>query len=68
MQLRAFHATWLANCERGLSAVDFRQRLTASFLFELSFGRVTFQDGFPLTAYCGGGNIRNGGGLLHATT
>ncbi|MBL8290600.1 MAG: carboxypeptidase regulatory-like domain-containing protein [Bryobacterales bacterium] len=71
--------------ERGLSAFDFRQRLTASFLYELPFGRgrkvgisnpvanfllggwqfggiVTFQDGFPATAFCGPGNIQNGGG------
>ncbi len=71
--------------ERGLSAFDFRQRLTTSFLFELPFGRdrkfrinnafanailggwqlggiLTFQDGFPLTTTCGGGNIQNGGG------
>lgn len=71
--------------ERGLSAFDFRQRFTASFLYELPFGRgrkvgisnpvanfllggwqfggiLTFQDGFPATAYCGPGNIQNGGG------
>jgi hypothetical protein len=71
--------------ERGLSAFDFRQRMTASFLWELPFGRgkaigidnpvanlvlggwqlggiVTLQDGFPLTAFCGPGNIQNGGG------
>jgi hypothetical protein len=71
--------------ERGLSAFDFRQRLTTSFLYELPFGRgkhfdisnpvanfvfggwqlggiLTFQGGFPMTAYCGPGNIQNGGG------
>jgi hypothetical protein len=71
--------------ERGLSAFDFRQRLTASFLYELPFGKgrrfgitnqaanvlfggwqlggiVTFQDGFPATAFCGPGNVQNGGG------
>jgi hypothetical protein len=72
--------------ERGLSAFDFRQRFTASFLYELPFGRgkawlsdapgivegilggwqfggiLTLQTGFPLTPYCGGGNIQNGGG------
>ncbi|MBI3679397.1 MAG: TonB-dependent receptor [Acidobacteria bacterium] len=72
--------------ERGLSAFDFRQRLTASFLYELPLGKgksvdfggnsfanfllggwqlggiLTFQDGFPLTSYCGPGNIQNGGG------
>lgn len=71
--------------ERGLSAFDFRQRLTASFLYELPFGKgrkialangfvdavlggwqvggiTTFQDGFPATAFCGPGNIQNGGG------
>jgi hypothetical protein len=72
--------------ERGLSAFDFRQRLTTSFLYELPLGAnkaikfggnraadlllggwqlggiITFQDGFPLTAYCGPGNIQNGGG------
>ncbi len=71
--------------ERGLSAFDFRQRLTTSFLYELPFGRgrkmdisngfanaifggwqvggiVTLQDGFPNTAYCGPGNVQNGGG------
>ena len=25
-------------------------------------GIITLQDGFPLTAYCGSGNIQNGGG------
>ena len=70
--------------ERGLSAFDFRQRLTTSFLWELPFGQgkrwsmnpvgnfllggwqlggiITLQDGFPLTAYCGPGNVQNGGG------
>jgi hypothetical protein len=71
--------------ERGLSAFDFRQRFTASFLYELPFGRgrkygianpvanaifggwqlggiLTFQDGFPLTVFCGPGNVQNGGG------
>ncbi len=71
--------------ERGLSGFDFRQRFTASFLYELPFGRgrkmdisnsfvnalfggwqlggiFTFQDGFPATAFCGPGNIQNGGG------
>ena len=71
--------------ERGLSAFDFRQRFTASFLYELPFGRgrkfgiansfvdtlfggwqiggiTTFQDGFPATAFCGPGNVQNGGG------
>jgi hypothetical protein len=71
--------------ERGLSAFDFRQRLTASFLYELPFGKgrrmgisnpvlktllggwqlggiFTFQDGFPATAFCGPGNVQNGGG------
>jgi hypothetical protein len=71
--------------ERGLSAFDFRQRFTASFLYELPFGRgrkvaienraanfifggwqiggiLTFQDGFPATAFCGPGNVQNGGG------
>ena len=71
--------------ERGLSAFDFRQRFTASFLYELPIGRskqiditnrfsnflfggwqiggiLTFQSGFPMTAYCGSGNIQNGGG------
>lgn len=71
--------------ERGLSAFDFRQRFTASWLYELPIGKgkrylggasgpanhilggwqlggiLTFQDGFPLTAYCGPGNIQNGG-------
>ena len=70
--------------ERGLSAFDFRQRLTTSWLYELPIGRgkralggggvasyilgdwqiggiLTLQDGFPLTAYCGSGNIQNGG-------
>jgi hypothetical protein len=71
--------------ERGLSAFDFRHRLTNSFLYELPFGRgkamgsnwngalnailggwqiggiVTLQGGFPLTAYCGGGVVQNGG-------
>ncbi|HYZ84213.1 MAG TPA: TonB-dependent receptor [Bryobacteraceae bacterium] len=73
------------NAERGLSAFDFRHRLTTSFLYELPFGRgkaigidngilnalfggwqlggiFTFQTGFPLTAFCGPGNIQNGGG------
>ncbi|MDX2267896.1 MAG: carboxypeptidase-like regulatory domain-containing protein [Bryobacter sp.] len=71
--------------ERGLSAFDFRQRFTASFLYELPFGKgrrfgitnsaanfifggwqlggiFTFQDGFPATAFCGPGNVQNGGG------
>ncbi len=71
--------------ERGLSAFDFRQRFTASFLYELPFGKgrlvnmanpivntllggwqlggiLTFQDGFPATAFCGPGNVQNGGG------
>ncbi|MBM3761848.1 MAG: carboxypeptidase regulatory-like domain-containing protein [Acidobacteria bacterium] len=71
--------------ERGLSAFDFRQRFTASFLYELPIGKgkklgitnpvvntllggwqlggiLTFQDGFPLTAFCGPGNVQNGGG------
>ena len=71
--------------ERGLSAFDFRQRLTSSFLYEVPFGKgrkfgidngfanalfggwqlggiFTFQDGFPATAFCGPGNIQNGGG------
>ncbi|MFN9432545.1 MAG: TonB-dependent receptor domain-containing protein [Acidobacteriota bacterium] len=73
------------NAERGLSAFDFRQRFTASFLYELPIGRgkkiglnnsiantliggwqlggiFTFQDGFPATAFCGPGNVQNGGG------
>lgn len=71
--------------ERGLSAFDFRQRFTASFLYEIPIGRgkkiglpnafvdtllggwqlggiFTFQDGFPATAFCGPGNVQNGGG------
>jgi hypothetical protein len=71
--------------DRGLSAFDFRHRLTTSFLLELPFGKgrriplthaaanailggwqlggiLTFQSGFPLTAYCGPGNIQNGAG------
>ncbi len=71
--------------ERGLSAFDFRQRLTTSFLYEIPLGKgrrvaienpvlnllaggwqiggiLTLQDGFPNTAYCGPGNIQNGGG------
>ena len=71
--------------ERGLSAFDFRQRLTTSWLYELPFGKgqrfmntggianailggwqvggiFTLQDGFPITALCGGGVIQNGGG------
>jgi hypothetical protein len=71
--------------ERGLSAFDFRQRFTASFLYEMPFGKgrkiglanafaetllggwqvggiFTFQDGFPATAFCGPGNVQNGGG------
>ena len=70
--------------ERGLSAFDFRQRLTTSWLYELPFGKgqrfmntggianvilggwqvggiLTLQDGFPITALCGGGLIQNGG-------
>lgn len=73
------------DAERGLSAFDFRQRFTASFLYELPIGRgkkvnlansiantliggwqlggiLTFQDGFPATAFCGPGNVQNGGG------
>ena len=71
--------------DRGLSAFDFRHRLTNSFLFELPFGKgrhfgitnpvanavlggwqvggiLTFQSGFPFTAFCGPGNIQNGAG------
>lgn len=71
--------------DRGLSAFDFRHRLTTSFLLELPFGRgrhfditnraanaifggwqlggiLTFQSGFPFSAYCGPGNIQNGAG------
>lgn len=71
--------------ERGRSAFDFRHRLTASFLYELPFGKgramaianpvadfvfggwqvggiFTVQTGFPQTAFCGPGNIQNGGG------
>ncbi|MBM3785269.1 MAG: carboxypeptidase regulatory-like domain-containing protein [Acidobacteria bacterium] len=70
--------------ERGLSAFDFRHRMTSSFLYELPFGAgrkhdlgkagnlilggwqtggiVTFQTGFPLTAFCAPGNWQNGGG------
>ncbi len=71
--------------ERGLSAFDFRQRWTTSWLYELPIGKgrrflsgasgaanvilgnwqlgsiLTLQDGFPLTANCGPGNIQNGG-------
>jgi hypothetical protein len=70
--------------ERGRSAFDFRHRFTASFLYELPFGKgramaidnpvanfvlggwqvggiFTVQTGFPLTAFCGPGNIQNGG-------
>jgi hypothetical protein len=73
------------NNERGLSAFDFRQRLTTSFLYEFPFGRgrrfgiengvlnavlggwqiggiITLQDGFPLTPFCGPGNVQGGGG------
>lgn len=71
--------------DRGLSAFDFRHRFTASFLYELPFGKgravgidnpvgnfllggwqlggiFTFQSGFPLTVFCGPGNIQNGAG------
>jgi len=71
--------------DRGLSAFDFRHRLTNSFLFELPFGKgrkygisnsaanavlggwqmggiLTFQSGFPFSAFCGPGNIQNGAG------
>ena len=74
--------------ERGLSAFDFRQRLTTSWLYELPFGKgqrfmntggvanailggwqvggiLTLQDGFPITALCGGGVIQNGGGVCY---
>jgi hypothetical protein len=68
--------------ERGLSAFDFRQRFTASFLYELPFGKgkamdlgaanfllggwqlggiLTFQSGFPLTMFCGPGNVQGAG-------
>ena len=71
--------------ERGLSAFDFRQRLTISALYDVPIGRgraidltssvanfliggwqfggiLTFQGGFPMTVFCGPGNIQNGGG------
>jgi hypothetical protein len=71
--------------DRGLSAFDFRHRLTTSFLYELPFGKgrrvdisnraadfilggwqlggiLTFQSGFPFSAFCGSGNIQNGAG------
>jgi len=71
--------------DRGLSAFDFRHRLTNSFLIELPFGKgrkygiansaanavlggwqvggiLTFQSGFPFSAFCGPGNIQNGAG------
>jgi hypothetical protein len=75
--------------ERGLSGFDFRRRFTASWLYELPFGRgrtflsgssrvvdaflggwqlggiLTLQDGFPVTVYCGGGLIQNGGGVCY---
>jgi len=75
--------------DRGLSAFDFRQRLTISSIYELPFGKgrhflsdasgaanallggwqisgiLTLQDGFPLTATCGPGNIQNGGGACY---
>jgi hypothetical protein len=71
--------------DRGLSAFDFRHRLTNSFLYEIPFGKgrkfgidnavanamfggwqiggiLTFQAGFPFSAFCGPGNIQNGAG------
>jgi carboxypeptidase family protein/TonB-dependent receptor-like protein len=64
--------------ERGLSAFDFRRRLTTSWLWDLPFGRtnkllggwqlggiLTLQDGFPFTVLCGPGNIQNGGGACY---
>jgi hypothetical protein len=71
--------------DRGLSAFDFRHRLTNSFLYEIPFGKgrainidnavanavlggwqiggiLTFQSGFPMTMFCGPGNIQNGAG------
>jgi hypothetical protein len=63
--------------ERGLSAFDFRRRLTTSWLWDLPFGKnrllggwqlggiLTLQDGFPFTVLCGPGNIQNGGGACY---
>jgi hypothetical protein len=74
--------------ERGLSAFDFRQRFTGSWLYDLPIGKgqrfmnvggianailggwqfggiLTLQDGFPLTALCGPGNIQGGGGVCY---
>src|SRR5207237_4996928 len=64
--------------ERGLSAFDFRRRLTTSWLWDLPLARtnkllggwqlggiLTLQDGFPFTVTCGPGNIQNGGGVCY---
>lgn len=63
--------------ERGLSAFDFRRRLTTSWLWDLPLGKnrlangwqlggiLTMQDGFPFTVLCGPGNIQNGGGACY---
>ena len=63
--------------ERGLSAFDFRRRLTTSWLWDLPLGAntllrgwqlggiLTMQDGFPFTVLCGPGNIQNGGGACY---
>src|SRR6266571_4884726 len=64
--------------ERGLSAFDFRRRVTTSWLWDLPLGRankllggwqlggiLTLQDGFPFTVICGPGNIQNGGGVCY---
>ena len=64
--------------ERGLSAFDFRRRLTTSWLWDLPLARankllggwqlggiLTLQDGFPFTVLCGPGNIQNGGGACY---
>src|SRR5262249_60973994 len=60
--------------ERGLSAFDFRRRLTTSWLWDLPFGHsnklfggwqlggiLTLQDGFPFTVLCVPVNFQNGG-------
>ncbi len=65
---RRWTTSWLYELPvgRGRRYLGGANRAVDAFVGGWQFGGIlTFQDGFPVTAYCGGGLIQNGGGVCY---